>query len=38
MSGEPAQSTVLAIGGYDDTLSKEDGTWRFVRRSFTLDS
>jgi uncharacterized protein (TIGR02246 family) len=38
MSGEPATSTVLAIGGYDDTLSKEDGTWRFVRRSFTLDS
>jgi uncharacterized protein (TIGR02246 family) len=33
-----ATSTVLAIGGYDDTLSKEDGTWRFVRRSFTLDS
>ena len=38
MSGEPAQSTVLAIGGYDDTLSKEDGTWRFVRRTFTMDS
>jgi hypothetical protein len=28
---------VLAIGGYDDTLSKEDGTWRFVRRVFTMD-
>jgi uncharacterized protein (TIGR02246 family) len=38
MSGEPPQSTVLAIGGYDDTLSKEDGTWRFVRRTFTMDS
>ncbi|MGA2305094.1 MAG: nuclear transport factor 2 family protein [Acidimicrobiales bacterium] len=38
MSGEPPQSTVLAIGGYDDTLSKEDGTWRFVRRVFTIDS
>jgi uncharacterized protein (TIGR02246 family) len=38
MSGEPAQSTVLAIGEYNDTLSKEDGTWRFVRRTFTIDS
>jgi uncharacterized protein (TIGR02246 family) len=38
MSGEPAQPTVLASGGYDDTLSKEDGTWRFVRRTFTIDS
>jgi uncharacterized protein (TIGR02246 family) len=38
MSGEPPQSTVLAIGGYDDTLSKEDGTWRFVRRTFTMDT
>jgi hypothetical protein len=38
MSGEPPQPTVLASGGYDDTLSKEDGTWRFVRRTFTMDS
>ena len=37
MNGEPAQPTVLASGGYDDTLSKEDGTWRFVRRTFTID-
>jgi uncharacterized protein (TIGR02246 family) len=38
LSGDPPQSTVLAIGGYDDTLSKEDGTWRFVRRTFTIDT
>jgi uncharacterized protein (TIGR02246 family) len=38
MSGDPAQPTVLASGAYDDTLSKEDGTWRFVRRTFNMDS
>ena len=38
MSGEPAQPTILAVGLYDDTLSKEDGTWRFVQRTFNMDS
>jgi uncharacterized protein (TIGR02246 family) len=37
MTGDPAQPAILASGGYDDTLSKEDGTWRFVRRTFTID-
>jgi uncharacterized protein (TIGR02246 family) len=37
-SGEPAQPTILSVGTYDDVLSKEDGTWRFERRTFTPDS
>jgi uncharacterized protein (TIGR02246 family) len=38
VSGDPAAPTIVAMGTYDDLLSKEDGTWRFVRRNFTPDS
>jgi uncharacterized protein (TIGR02246 family) len=38
LSGDPARPTIKAIGTYDDLLSKEDGTWRFVRRNFTPDA
>jgi uncharacterized protein (TIGR02246 family) len=38
LSGEPPQQTVAASGKYDDILAKEDGTWKFVRRTFTTDS
>jgi len=38
MSGEPAQQVIMAAGKYDDTLVKEDGKWKFVRRNFTADS
>jgi uncharacterized protein (TIGR02246 family) len=35
--GEPPHHQVTASGVYDDTLSKADGTWRFVRRTFIPD-
>jgi ketosteroid isomerase-like protein len=38
MSGDPAQQVIAAAGKYDDTLVKEAGTWKFVRRNFTADS
>jgi ketosteroid isomerase-like protein len=37
MVGEPPRHQVTAAGVYDDTLSKADGTWRFVRRTFIPD-
>ena len=38
LAGDPAQQIIAAAGKYDDTLIKEDGTWKFVRRNFTVDS
>jgi hypothetical protein len=38
LTGEPPQQTVSISGIYDDSLIKEDGAWKFVRRSFTADS
>jgi len=38
LTGEPPQQTVSISGIYDDTLIKEDGSWKFVRRNFTADS
>jgi ketosteroid isomerase-like protein len=38
LSGEPPHQIIAASGKYDDTLRKDDGTWKFVRRSFTADS
>lgn len=38
MSGDPAQQVIMAAGKYDDTLIKEGGAWKFVRRNFTADS
>jgi uncharacterized protein (TIGR02246 family) len=38
LSGEPAKQTITAAGKYDDVLTKEDGRWKFVRRTFTVDS
>jgi uncharacterized protein (TIGR02246 family) len=38
LSGEPAKQIVAAAGKYDDVLVKQDGTWKFVRRTFTADS
>jgi len=31
------QPQVLMTGSYRDTLRREDGAWRFVRRDFTAD-
>ena len=38
LAGDPPQQIIAAAGKYDDTLVKEDGTWKFVRRNFTVDS
>jgi ketosteroid isomerase-like protein len=38
ISGDPPAQVIAAAGKYDDTLLKEDGTWKFVRRTFTIDS
>jgi ketosteroid isomerase-like protein len=38
LAGDPPQQIIAAAGKYDDTLIKEDGTWKFVRRNFTVDS
>jgi uncharacterized protein (TIGR02246 family) len=37
LMGEPARQQVAASGRYDDELAKVDGSWRFVRRTFTPD-
>ncbi len=38
LTGEPATQVVAASGKYSDRLTKADGTWRFVRRTYTADS
>jgi SnoaL-like domain len=37
LTGEPPQQTVSVSGTYDDVLTKKDGSWKFVRRTFTSD-
>jgi ketosteroid isomerase-like protein len=38
LTGEPPKQSITAAGKYNDTLVKEDGRWKFVRRTFTADS
>jgi uncharacterized protein (TIGR02246 family) len=38
LTGEPPRQEVRASGVYTDTLVKEDGRWRFVRRTFVNDA
>jgi ketosteroid isomerase-like protein len=38
LSGDPAQMVVTGSGKYDDTLTKADGSWKFVHRGYTPDS
>jgi uncharacterized protein (TIGR02246 family) len=38
LDGEPPRQEVRASGIYTDTLVKEDGCWRFVRRTFVNDT
>jgi uncharacterized protein (TIGR02246 family) len=38
MSGEPGQQVVATSGKYNDTLVKENGSWKFTERVFTADS
>ena len=38
LTGEPATQVLAASGKYSDRLTKADGTWRFVRRTYTADS
>jgi len=38
LAGEPPQQTVAISGKYEDILTKQDGSWKFERRSFTADS
>ncbi|HWD52069.1 MAG TPA: nuclear transport factor 2 family protein [Acidimicrobiales bacterium] len=35
--GEPPRHQVTASGTYVDTLTKADGNWRFIRRTFNAD-
>ncbi|MBV8463811.1 MAG: nuclear transport factor 2 family protein [Acidimicrobiales bacterium] len=37
MEGDPGRQGVRASGIYHDTLVKQDGRWRFVRRTYTGD-
>jgi uncharacterized protein (TIGR02246 family) len=37
MVGEPPRHEVTASGTYHDTLVRDNGSWRFVRRTFTGD-
>jgi ketosteroid isomerase-like protein len=37
MIGEPPRHQVTASGTYVDTLTKADGSWRFIRRTFNAD-
>ena len=37
MIGDPPRHQVTASGTYVDTLTKADGTWRFIRRTFNAD-
>jgi hypothetical protein len=36
--GDPPHQEITASGKYADTLAKVDGSWRFVRRTFTRDA
>lgn len=38
LDGTPPRQEVRASGIYTDTLVKEDGGWRFVRRTFANDA
>jgi uncharacterized protein (TIGR02246 family) len=38
LMGEPARQGVAASGKYDDRLAKVNGSWRFLRRTFTPDA
>ena len=38
MVGEPPRHQVTASGTYIDSLSKADGSWRFIRRTFNADA
>ena len=38
LSGEPGQQVVATSGKYNDTLVKENGSWKFTQRVFTADS
>ena len=38
LDGVPPRQEVRASGIYTDTLVKEDGRWRFVRRTFVNDA
>jgi uncharacterized protein (TIGR02246 family) len=38
LSGEPGQQVVATSGKYNDTLIKENGSWKFTERVFTADS
>ncbi len=38
MSGEPGQQVVATSGKYNDTLVKENGSWKFTQRVFTADT
>ena len=36
--GQPGQQVVATSGKYNDTLVKENGSWKFTQRVFTADS
>jgi len=38
LAGDPPRQEITASGKYADTLSKVDGHWLFVRRTFTRDA
>jgi len=38
LAGDPPRQEISASGTYTDTLVKQDGQWRFVRRTFVNDS
>lgn len=38
LAGDPPRHEVSASGIYHDTLVKEGGQWRFVRRTFAIDT
>jgi ketosteroid isomerase-like protein len=35
LAGDPPSLTVTGGGVYNDTVTKQDGRWKFVRREFT---
>lgn len=38
LNGDPPSQQVVASGIYTDALTKADGRWRFVRRTFANDA